>query len=209
MMNTIFISYRRDDSQLSCDRIYGYLGPIFGMKQVFRDLNTIPGGVDFRTIIDEGLSHCKVVLAIIGPQWTTITDASGQRRLDDSSDFVRLEIESALHRNIPVIPLLVQRAQPLRPAELPETMQKLAFQNTRFVRADPDFARDMQLVMLDIAQFVPIPRRDGGFLVVRNLVRQLGSFVVGLISFLLLVAAISTWINIPIVTTVVNHLLNR
>jgi hypothetical protein len=208
-MNTIFISYRRDDSQLSCDRIYGYLGPIFGMKQVFRDLNTIPGGVDFRTIIDEGLSHCKVVLAIIGPQWTTITDASGKRRLDDPNDFVRLEIESALNRNIPVIPLLVQGAQPLRPGELPETMQKLAFQNTRFVRADPDFARDMQLVMLDIAQFVPIPRRDGGFLVVRNLVRQIGSFAVGLVSFLLLVAAISTWINIPIVTSLVNHLLNR
>jgi hypothetical protein len=208
-MNTIFISYRRDDSQLSCDRIYGYLGPIFGMKQVFRDLNTIPGGVDFRTIIDEGLSHCKVVLAIIGPQWTKIADASGQRRLDDSSDFVRLEIESALHRNIPVIPLLVQGAQPLRPAELPPTMQKLAFQNTRFVRADPDFARDMQLVMLDIAQFVPIPRRDGGFLVIRTITRQIGSFAVGLISFLLLVAAISTWINIPIVTSLVNHLLNR
>jgi hypothetical protein len=208
-MNTIFISYRRDDSQLSCDRIYGYLGPIFGMKQVFRDLNTIPGGVDFRTIIDEGLSHCTVVLAIIGPQWTTITDAAGRRRLDDPNDFVRLEIESALHRNIPVIPLLVQGAQPLRPAELPESMQNLAFQNTRFVRADPDFARDMQLVMLDIAQFVPIPRRDGGFLVVRNLVRQIGSFAVGLISFLLLVAAISTWINIPIVTSLVNHLLNR
>jgi hypothetical protein len=208
-MNTIFISYRRDDSQLSCDRIYGYLGPIFGMKQVFRDLNTIPGGVDFRTIIDEGLSHCRVVLAVIGPRWTTITDASGQRRLDDPNDFVRLEIESALQRNIPVIPLLVQGAQPLRPVELPPTISALAFQNTRFVRADPDFARDMQLVMLDIAQFVPIPRRDGGFLAIRTVTRRIGSFVVGLISFLLLVAAVSTWINIPIVTSLVNQLLNR
>jgi hypothetical protein len=208
-MNTIFISYRRDDSQLSCDRIYGYLGPIFGMKQVFRDLNTIPGGVDFRTIINEGLSHCKVVLAIIGPQWTTITDASGKRRLDDPNDFVRLEIESALHRNIPVIPLLVQGAQPLRPADLPPSMNALAFQNTRYVRADPDFARDMQQVMLDIAQFVPIPRRGGGFRVIRTVTRQIGSFAVGLISFLLLVAALSTWINIPFVTNVANHLLSR
>jgi hypothetical protein len=88
-------------------------------------------------------------------------------------------------------------------------MSALAFQNTRFVRADPDFARDMQLVMLDIAQFVPIPRKGGGFRVIRTVTRQVGSFVVGLISFLLLVAALSTWINIPFVTNVVIHLLNH
>jgi hypothetical protein len=67
----------------------------------------------------------------------------------------------------------------------------------------------MQLVMLDIAQFVPIPRRHGGFHLARSLVRQTGSFVVGLISFLLLVAALSTWIHIPILTNLVNQLLNR
>ena len=208
-MNTIFISYRRDDSQLSCDRIYGYLGPIFGVRQVFRDVNTIPGGVDFRTLIDQGLSRCKVALVVVGPHWLTIADASGRRRLDDPNDFVRLEVETALSRNIPVIPLLVQGAPPLRADELPLSLRQLAFQNTRYVRADPDFARDMQLVMLDIAQFVPIPRRGGGLRMLRNTARQVVGFVVGLLSFILLIAALSTWVNIPFVTNLVNQLLNR
>ncbi len=208
-MNSLFISYRRDDSQLSCDRIYGFLRPIFGPTQVFRDLNTIPGGVDFRREIDEGLRHCRVVLVVIGPRWTTITDASGERRLEDPNDYVRVEVETALSLNLPVIPLLVQGAMPLLAKELPPTLQPLAFKNTRVVRADPDFVRDMQVVMLDIAQFVPIPGRHGGLRTASNAARRIASFVVGLISFLLLVATLATWVTIPLVTDLVHRLLNH
>jgi TIR domain len=209
LMNKIFISYRRDDSQLSCDRIYGFLGPVFSVREVFRDLNAIRGGVDFRAEIDRGLRHCQVVLVVIGPRWTTITDATGLRRLDDPNDYVRVEVETALSLNVPIIPLLVQGATPPQAAELPLALKPLAFRNTRVVRADPDFARDMQLVMQDIAQVVPIPRRHPGLFAARNATRQVASFVVGLISFLLLVATLSTWITIPFVTHFVDRLLNH
>lgn len=207
-MRSIFISYRRDDSQLSCDRIYGYLAPIFGVKQVFRDLDAIPGGLDFRTSIEQALSTCKVLLVVIGPTWTTITDASGRRRLDNTDDLVRAEVETALKRGIAVLPLLVQGATPPPAATLPASLQQLSYQNMRAVRADPDFARDMQAVMLDIAAFVPIPQRgSGGLRTVRNTLRRTVSFVVGLVALLLFVAALSTWVDLPFITDLVKHLL--
>lgn len=207
-MRSIFISYRRDDSQLSCDRLYGYLAPIFGVKQVFRDLDAIPGGLDFRTSIEHALSTCKVLLVVIGPTWTTITDTSGRLRLDDPNDLVRLEVETALRRGIAVLPLLVQGATPPPAAALPPSIQQLSYQNMRVVRADPDFARDMQAVMLDIAAFVPIPQRgSGGLRAVRNTLRRTVSFVVGLIVLMLFVATLSTWIDLPIITALVKHVL--
>jgi hypothetical protein len=33
----------------------------------------------------------NLLLALIGPQWLTITDENGQRRLDNPEDYVRLE----------------------------------------------------------------------------------------------------------------------
>lgn len=205
-MRSIFISYRRDDSQLSCDRIYGYLAPIFGAKQVFRDLDAIPGGVDFRASIEQSLSTCKVMVMVIGPAWATITNASGRRRLDDPNDLVRLEVETAFRRGIAVLPVLVQHATLPFAAPLPPSIAQLGYQNMRSVRPDPDFARDMQTVMLDIAAFVPIPNQgSSGLRVARNTVWRTVSFVLGLVSFLIFVAALSTWVNLPIISDLVRH----
>ena len=60
-----------------------------------------------------------MLLALIGDQWLTITDQSGRRRLDDPHDFVRLEIEAALKRNVRIIPILVDGASIPRADELP------------------------------------------------------------------------------------------
>ncbi len=204
-MRSIFISYRRDDSQLTCDRIYGYLGPIFGVKQVFRDLNDIDGGRDFRAAIEQALASCKVMVVVIGPTWSTIRDATGRRRLDNPNDMVRIEIETAFRRGIAVLPLLVQGATLPFPAPLPASIQQLAYQNMRQVRPDPDFARDMQVVMLDIAACVPIPYHGKGLRVVRNTARRTVSLVVGLVSLLIFIVALSTWVNLPVVTNLVKH----
>lgn len=204
-MRSVFISYRRDDSQLSCDRIYGYLGPIFGVKQVFRDIDAISGGLDFRASIEQALATCKVMVVVIGPKWATIADATRRRRLDDPNDMVRIEIETAFRRGIAILPLLVQGATLPFPAPLPPSIQQIAYQNMRQVRPDPDFARDMQVVMLDIAAFVPIPDHGKGLRVVRNTVRRTVSLGVGLVSLLIFVVALSTWVNLPVVTDLVKH----
>ena len=107
MKHSIFISYRRDDSEGEAGRLYDDLVRAYGNDSVFMDVAGIAPGLDFRKAIDDNVAGCGVFLAIIGPQWATITDPGGQRRLDDANDFVRLEIASALARNIAVIPVLV------------------------------------------------------------------------------------------------------
>jgi hypothetical protein len=139
----VFVSYRREDSRDVAGRIYDRLVGHLGSANVFKDVDSIPLGVDFRTHIQEAVERCDVLLAVIGPVWSTVMDPQGSRRLDDRSDFVRLEIAAALERGIRVIPLLVGGATMPRDVELPEEIRDLAFRNAAPVRADPDFHRDM------------------------------------------------------------------
>jgi hypothetical protein len=129
MSDAIFISYRRDDSEGEAGRLYDDLIRVFGTQNVFMDVSDIHPGKDFRRAIDDNVAQCAVLLAVIGPSWTTVKDDSGTRRLDLPNDFVRLEITSALARGIDVIPVLVHGARMPAPAELPEALQNLAFRN--------------------------------------------------------------------------------
>jgi TIR domain len=80
------------------------------------DVDTIEPGLDFAEAIASAVGSCQVLLALIGDRWLGSTDRTGRRKLDDSNDLVRLEIQAALERNIRVIPVLVDgsRCQPLR-----------------------------------------------------------------------------------------------
>src|SRR5579859_7462419 len=109
MGRAIFISYRRDDSEGEAGRLFDDLVRSFGEDSVFMDVDGINPGMDFRKAIDDNVASCGVLLAMIGPTWATIKHGDA-RRLDDPNDFVRLEIASALSRNIAVIPVLVHDA---------------------------------------------------------------------------------------------------
>ena len=110
---------------------------------IFRDVQSIPFGIDFRDPINNELCHCRVLVAVIGPTWLTVQDDKGNRRLDHPGDWVRLEVETALSRGIPVIPLLVGNAELPRAEELPDCLQNLAYRNYTTARLDPDFDPDM------------------------------------------------------------------
>jgi len=81
----------------------------FGSKQVFLDMEDIAAGSDFPRIIEEAVSNCELLLAVIGPSWVEVRDESGQRRIAEVNDFVRLEIAAALERKIPIIPVLEEK----------------------------------------------------------------------------------------------------
>ncbi|MFI5453905.1 MAG: SUMF1/EgtB/PvdO family nonheme iron enzyme [Isosphaerales bacterium] len=136
-MSKIFLSYRRQDSIGVAGRIYDRLRAHFGGDAVFMDIDSIPFGEDFREHIDSAVGQCDVVLAVIGTKWAGGTDA--HRRLDDPRDFVRIELESALHRNLPVIPILVDRAPMPGEADLPPSLARLAFRNAIDVDQGRDF----------------------------------------------------------------------
>ena len=125
----ILISYRRADTSGYSGRLYDALAAHFGADQVFMDISAIRPGEDFVSAIEREVAACDAMVVMIGRQWLTVADESGRRRLDDPADFVNLEVESGLGREIPVIPVLVQNARMPRADELPGMLRPLSRRN--------------------------------------------------------------------------------
>lgn len=124
-MPKIFISYRRQDSGGYVRELASKLRKRYGANSIFRDLDDIRAGDDFNKVIESAVSECKVLIIVIGPHWSTMRNEHGVRRLNNSHDYVRLEIESALKRNIPVIPVTVNGAVWPPTDELPKSLNGL------------------------------------------------------------------------------------
>ena len=127
---SIFLSYRRDDSEGEAGRLFDDLVRAYGDDSVFMDVAGIEPGLDFRKAIDDNVAGCGVLLAIIGPTWATVTGSDGTRRLDNPNDFVRLEVGSALKRGTPVIPVLVHEARMPALDQLPDDLKDLRYRNS-------------------------------------------------------------------------------
>jgi hypothetical protein len=150
----IFISYRRADSASISGRIYDRLVAKYGRSNVFKDVDNIPPGVRFGTYIQNSLRQCAVALVVIGPRWLDVPTADGRRRLDDPTDWVRIEVETALALGLTVIPVLVEGALMPKAAELPVSLQVLAQINSIVVRYDPDFAHDMERLIAGLERLL-------------------------------------------------------
>jgi hypothetical protein len=128
MSGQIFISYRREDSSASAGRLYDRLLACLPKNQIFIDVDLDPG-IDFFQAIEASVGSCDVLIAVIGKRWLLSPDEGGKRRLDNLEDFVRLEIATALERNIRVIPVLVDAASMPRSNDLPDDLKLLARRN--------------------------------------------------------------------------------
>jgi TIR domain len=148
---SIFLSYRRRDSADLTGRILDRLRGRFGPDAVFRDVDDIAPGSDFRRCVDAALRDARAVLAVIGPAWSGATE----HRLGDPEDMVRVEIELALARGVPIIPALAMGAAMPSRASLPASMHALADLNAMPVRADPDFEHDMEKLNERLAALFP------------------------------------------------------
>lgn len=151
-MALIFVSYRRADSEETVGRLYDHLQRRFGAREVFKDADSIPFGVDFRQAIAEAVQNCRILVAVIGPRWLDARDEIGQRRLDKPEDFVRLEIEAALRAGLHVIPILIGGAKMPQASLLPPGMADLSYRNAVLLRPDPDFLRDVTRLIRAIAR---------------------------------------------------------
>ena len=122
----IFISYRRGETSDAAGWLFNRLVEHFGEGQVFKDTDAIAPGADVVETISDAVGSCDVLLALIGSEWLTITDDDGKRRIDNPGDFVRLEIEAALKRNLRVVPVLIGGARMPRAEELPASLAGLS-----------------------------------------------------------------------------------
>lgn len=148
---TIFLSYRRKDSADVSGRIYDRLSIKYGKDQVFKDVDSIPLGVDFRSYIDDMVSRADIFLAVIGPDWLGVGDAKG-KEINNPRDFVRLEVRSALERKIPVVPLLVRNGSMPSETDLPSDIKGLAYRNGIPIRSDPDFDNDITRLLSGLSR---------------------------------------------------------
>ena len=146
----IFLSYRRQDSGIITGRISDRLFAHYGEKNVFRDVDSIPLGVDFRDHIRSTMGKCQTVLAIIGPDWLQITGQENERRIDEREDPVRIEIELAFENDIALVPVLVKGASMPGSEQLPDSISKLSFLNAFVVPEDPYFHMGIDKLLDDL-----------------------------------------------------------
>ena len=141
-MPRIIISYRRADSGVITGRIRDRLAQHYGEESIFMDIDNIPFGVDFRKNIAEALAKNELMLAVIGPGWFGATP-SGPARIHDETDPVRIEVETALQRGLPTIPVLVGGASMPKADDLPDSLKSLTFHNAAEVSSGRDFHAHM------------------------------------------------------------------
>ena len=154
-MGRIFISYRRGDSAGYAGRLYDRLTQQFGKEGIFMDIDAIPPGENFVKAIRDSVNSCEVLIALIGKSWATLTDEKGKRRLANRMDFIRLEIETALERDILVIPVLVGGGSIPRAEHIPKALQKLS-ELQGIELTDTRFHTDVDRLISAIVKKVPL-----------------------------------------------------
>ena len=156
-MSGIFINFRTGDGHYAAGLIDERLRAEFGDDNVFRDARSMRPGTDFPPELRRRLEESTVLLAVIGPDWLTIADDAGTRRLDVSSDYVRSELAIALRLRIPVIPVLLDGVSLPAAAELPDDIASL---NTRqYLRLRVrDLPQDLDRLVAELAVFVPLSK---------------------------------------------------
>jgi hypothetical protein len=150
----IFLSYRREDAAPYARLLQHQLRERMPDVPVFMDLDSIEAGLSFAEHIREAVDSCAVMVALIGRQWTTITDEEGRRRLDNPDDYVRFEVQAALERGVRVIPVLVDGARPPRREQLPPELVRLARLNAlelSYGRYEYDSGRLLDLIQRALA----------------------------------------------------------
>ena len=154
MRGTIFINYRKDDSSWNALALYNELLKYFPKESIFKDFNTIRPGDDFVESIQKALTHCNVLLVVMSKNWLEVKDKHGNRRINDPDDLVRIEIATAIERNIQVIPVLFDNIPMPTSAELPDNLRSLP--RRQFVEIETTrFEADVKKLADAITELMP------------------------------------------------------
>ena len=154
---TVFVSYRRDDTGWAANALAAALRVRLGAGRVFLDNSSIALGEAFPGVIEDALRDSAVLVVLIGPRW----DASPLReRLNDEQDWVRREILLAQEFGLRVVPVLVDRdALPLADG-LPQPLRFLCErQCARARQSDPDSVESVA----DALAVVAVPQARAGW----------------------------------------------
>jgi formylglycine-generating enzyme required for sulfatase activity len=157
MTAKIFLNYRRTDADAWADRVFERLVRQFPRENVFMDIDgNIPFGFPWAKWLDDQVAACDLMLVLIGRTWV----AEFQARSDpDERDFVRVEIESALARRIPVVPVFLGDAPVPKSADLPPSVRPLlSLQAARLQRLS--FDSDAETLVSGVARSIALARGE-------------------------------------------------
>lgn len=151
--NKIVLSYRRSDSAGVAGRLFDHLEGRFGRGSVFMDIDSIPFGINFRAHVENAVQNCKVVIVIVGRKWM------GKRfwfrsRIFDSDDPVRIEIETALRKHVPIIPVLLKGADMPKSSDLPSALKEFCDLNGPPLDPEIDFRQHAERIISSVERFL-------------------------------------------------------
>lgn len=164
---SIFINYRTDDDGYAAAAVDERLRSVFGDEQVFRDCRSLDAGVEFSAELWRALRGCRVLLAMVGPHWLTLTDHSGRRRIDAPDDFVRREIAEALRLGKRVVPVLLDNTRLPDPAALPADIAEICRHQSRVLRVRHS-TDDLDILVRDLRALVPAATPAAATQVIRH-----------------------------------------
>ena len=113
-MPAFFLCYRRRDAPDIVGRLHDRIADRFGAQSVFRDVDSIAAGADFRVRLREALDNCDALIVVIGQRFL-------ERLEPDVPDYVAEEMAGALERSITIVPVLVHGAAMPAPESLPRS----------------------------------------------------------------------------------------
>jgi tetratricopeptide (TPR) repeat protein len=151
----VFVNYRGADSHSYGALLYTELARRFGEDQVFLDAESIPAGADFVEELLDRVRSARVLLAVIGPRWLTVTDPDGRRRIDDPADWIHRELAEAFTAGVRVIPVLTDQAELPTAVQLPADIAALSrcqYRRLRYREPTADLAR----IVTDLASEDPL-----------------------------------------------------
>jgi hypothetical protein len=148
-MPRIVISYRRDDSAAITGRIFDRLVARYGADTVFRDVDNIPLGIDFREHINSILAQTDITLVVVGKRWFGPLPRR-RRRIDDPADPVRVEVETALRNGMPVVPLLVEGEAMPDVDQLPDSLKEFVYRNGLEIDSWRDFDQHVERLIRNL-----------------------------------------------------------
>lgn len=155
---SIFISYRRGSTIDITGRIHDRLAAHFGAEQVFRDVDGIPLGTDFRQILLDEVLKRDVFLAIVGGDYFEM------RRVANPDDFVRIEIEAALRSDALIIPVLVGKGALPKKSKLPRSIARIVDFQAMPVGSGREFDGNVHYLIEQISEahkLAPTRKRRG------------------------------------------------
>lgn len=141
----LFVAYRRKDAPGHAGRIGERLIGYFGAGQVFKDIESLPPGVDFVDFIRAKLQLAFVMVVIVGPNWAK------DSRLQNPHDLHREEIRTALERKLRIVPVLVHGATMPHEEDVPEDIRPLVRRHAVEV-TDTRWDYDVGLVLKSVEE---------------------------------------------------------